>query len=110
MGRKSQQLRKLRKQQQAEQSIQLNEASLPACQPTDKPDSFVAARLARVRKQLDLVDSLLEKEKDPQKLDRLASASMRLSEQERFYANRPAPGARKPSAERVVLKPFSPAS
>lgn len=69
-----------------------------AAEPDRNADeSYKAQRLARVRKQLDRIDSLMEKEIDPQKLDRLASAQARLSEQERILAGRPLPGSHRPS-------------
>lgn len=55
-------------------------------------------RLSRVRKQLDLVDGMIEQEIDPSKLDRLASAQSRLSEQERQLSNRSLPPTLKASA------------
>lgn len=57
---------------------------------------YVNKRLARVRKQLDRIDEMMMRESDPQKLDRLASAQTRLSEQERTLAMRPAPGSLRP--------------
>ena len=59
-------------------------------------DEYRASRLARVRTQLDLIDQLIRCEclkaaMDPSKLDRLASAQSKLSEQERLLAGRPAP-------------------
>lgn len=42
-------------------------------------DPFIAARLARVRGMLDRLDALMEKERDPHCLDRLASAQARLA-------------------------------
>jgi hypothetical protein len=62
-------------------------------------DSYVALRLVRVRAQLDRIDSMIQQEKDPQKLDRLAAASARLSDQEFALAGRPKPGNRKPGPE-----------
>ena len=59
------------------------------------------ARLERVRLQLDRVDAMMLTEDDPQRLDRLASAQMRLSEQERILAGRPLPGSRKPAPDRA---------
>jgi hypothetical protein len=59
-------------------------------------DEFIAKRLARVRKQLDRLDGMIEKETDPMKLDRLASAQARLAEQERILAGRPMPGSFRP--------------
>ena len=72
----------------------------------DSPDVFLSARLVRVRKQLSLVDSALEEEAakgskcDGQRVDRLAAASMRLSDQEFALSNRPKPGNRRPGTER----------
>ena len=69
-------------------------------------DDFLALRLLRVRKQLALVDSALEEEAakgakcDGQRVDRLAAASMRLSDQEFALSNRPKPGNRRPGPER----------
>lgn len=60
---------------------------------TGAADPYVAGRLARVRKQLDRLDRLMCEEADPQRLDRLASAQYRLSEQERILAGRPLPGS-----------------
>jgi hypothetical protein len=48
-------------------------------------------RLSRVRKQLELVDGMIEVETDAAKLDRLASAASRLNEQERQLSNRSLP-------------------
>lgn len=75
---------------------------LPTVSPA-KPapvDEYVIKRLIRVRKQLDRIDRMIMAELDPQKIDRLASAQIRLSEQERLLAGRPLPGSRKPSPER----------
>lgn len=72
---------------------------LPPPQQKDLCD-FCEKRIARVRGMLDKLDTLMEKERDPQKLDRLASAQMRLSEQERIMSGRPLPGSRRPIKER----------
>lgn len=66
-------------------------------------DNHPKSRLIRVRKQLDLLDGLLESQAvkptlDAQCLDRLASALARLSEQERQLAGRPMPGSLRPRA------------
>jgi hypothetical protein len=58
-------------------------------------------RLERVRLQLDRVDKMMMEEDDPQRIDRLASAQMRLAEQERILAGRPLPGSRKPVPDRA---------
>lgn len=54
----------------------------------------------RVREQLAKVDRMILEETDPQRLDRLASAQLRLSEQERILDDRPLPGSRRPAQER----------
>jgi hypothetical protein len=60
--------------------------------PPTELDPYVLARLARVRSQLSRIDELIERERDPNKLERLASASMKLSDQEFALAGRPKPG------------------
>jgi hypothetical protein len=72
--------------------------------PTAKPD-YVAKRLLRVRKQLSKLDRLIESENDPQKLDRLACAQARLSEQERILDNRPLPGSHRPKSPAKAKTP-----
>ena len=62
----------------------------------EKAESFRLERLSRVRAQLTRLDKMLNEEFDPQKLDRLASAIARLSEQERLLTGRPMPGSLKP--------------
>lgn len=69
-------------------------------------DAFLAERLVRVRKQLDKLDSLIEEERDPNRLDRLASAQSRLSEQKRIMSGRPLPGSRRPARERTRPAPM----
>lgn len=76
--------------------------------PTELPadlDEFTARRLVRVRKQLDMLDAEVDAAIPDRRLqDRvkpLVEAQSRLSEQERFLANRPGPGTRKPKAEPV---------
>lgn len=65
-------------------------------------DEFTKRRLLRVRDQLDIVDREVKRcllSDDPEDLERvkpLVESSSRLSEQERFLANRPGPGTRKP--------------
>jgi len=67
-------------------------------------DDYAGRRLARVRMQLDRVDDMMMKESDPQRMDRLASAQARLSEQERVLAGRPLPGSHRPAKERPPTK------
>ena len=83
-----------------ERKIQRQEA---AASPLGEPQNggYVASRRACVREQLARVDEMILKEKDPQRLDRLASAQARLSEQERILDGRPLPGAFRPARPRV---------
>lgn len=88
MAARSAQIRKERRE-----AIQAEvEAALELTKLTD----YVRQRLLRVRTQLDRLDRMMLTETDPQKLDRLASAQARLSEQERTLAMRPAPGSLRP--------------
>jgi len=71
--------------------------------PVSIPDNYIKpelshqeTRLIRVRSQLDMIDSLIAKERLPQNLDRLAAASAKLAEQERVLSDRPLPGSRRP--------------
>lgn len=92
-----------RRSVQARKARHLAPPEPPQPPPTPDPfaDDFTSQRLTRVRKQLERIDSMIETETDPQKLDRLAAASMRLSDQEFALANRPKPGNRRPGPERV---------
>jgi hypothetical protein len=71
----------------------------------------VADRLPRVRKQLERLDDLMKQETDPAKLDRLAAALYRLSEQERIMSGRPLPGSYKPESSsdqsQSMIRPLS---
>lgn len=59
---------------------------------------------ARIKRLSDLMDT----ETDPSKLDRLASAWAKLSDQERITDGRPLPGSRKPANEpSTKRKPFN---
>lgn len=77
----------------------------PQVGPHELLDSYLSRRLSRVREQLDRLDAMLLTEKDAQKIDRLASAQLRLSEQERILAGRPLPGSRRPKEEPDKSKP-----
>ena len=77
----------------------------PPAQAESPADEFIAGRLACVRAQLKLIDAAIQaeltgKEPDGQRVDRLAAASMRLSDQEFALSNRPKPGNRRPGPER----------
>ena len=76
------------------------------------PENFAAIRLSRVREQLNRIDAMILEESDPQRLDRLASAQARLSEQERTLDGRPLPGSMRPSkastARRPTVSPIEP--
>ena len=61
----------------------------------------------RVRAQLDKVDRMIAEERDPVKLDRLASTSARLEEQERRLSNRSLPPTLKAPA-RQRSRPAAP--
>jgi hypothetical protein len=80
------------------------------------PDDFQERRLARVRAQLEGIDSTIEAElsrkdgPDAQRLDRLAAASARLEEQERRLSDRSLPAVKrdngiKKSAASSMLDP-----
>ena len=74
--------------------------------------AYIHRRLARVRKQLDLVDKRIEDEAskqgcDGQLLNWLCQAQDRLSDQERILDNRPLPGSRRPTPERPLRKSYT---
>lgn len=71
--------------------------------PVHSPN-FQQERLSRVRAQLTKIDAMMASETDPSKLDRLASAQARLSEQERILDGRPLPGSHRPSKPRPTGK------
>ena len=68
-------------------------------------EKFYEQRLVRVRKQLEKVDGLIDIETDPAKIDRLASAAIRLSEQERQIVNRSLPPVVRGAAEKTEKPP-----
>lgn len=77
---------------------------LPA--PMPALDDYQVRRLHRVRVQLDQLDEAITRETakerpDGQRLNWLAQAQDRLSEQERILAGRPLPGSRRPSPDRT---------
>jgi hypothetical protein len=57
--------------------------------------------------QLSRLGDMLEKEKAPHKLDRLASAQAKVAEQERVLAGRPLPGSLKHKPVREPSRPSS---
>lgn len=69
------------------------------------PERYVAERLNRVRAQIDRLSTLLDYEKDPRNLDRLAAAIERLHKAEFALAGRPMPGQRRPAPERRTTPP-----
>jgi hypothetical protein len=76
----------------------------PQVGPYEPANDYVSRRLARVRAQLDLVDKAFEIEAtkalpDGQRLNWLAQAQERLSEQERVLDGRPLPGSRRPQKD-----------
>lgn len=62
-------------------------------------NGYMGKRLACVRTQLERLNAMILVEEDPAKLDKLASATFKLSEMERIIAGRPLPGSRRPSKE-----------
>jgi hypothetical protein len=84
-----------RKAAEAQRIANLAATPVPVTLPADG-DPYVLARLTRVRAQLDRLDDMISREKDPHFIDRLASAQQRLSEQERILAGRPLPGSQRP--------------
>jgi len=84
--------------------------TVPAQPPAEQPqaptiDRFASDRLARVRKQLIKLDSMLshacdDPDLDASHIDKFASAIARLSEIERQLADRPLPGSRRPAPEK----------
>lgn len=97
----------------------LNRTSNPAdnFRANGKPhaaDKFLTDELARVRKQIKMLNDRIDAEVEAcpvgkdgverdnsQAIDRLASAIARLSERERQLANRPLPGSYKPQVQRT---------
>ena len=79
---------RLARQKLQEERLKLAEESL----------DFPSRTLSRVRAQIETLLDDLGKERDPQRIDRLASALGRLNEIERQLAGRPMPGSLKPSA------------
>ncbi len=74
-------------------------------QQPDKPmiedaTSYQRTTLLCVREQLKRLAVMMAKETEAQKLDRLASAYAKLSEQERILDGRPLPGSRRPRPEK----------
>ncbi len=61
---------------------------------------FVLVQRDILRARLHQVNLLMMKEKDAQKLDRLASAWSKLAEEERKLDGRPLPGSHRPSKAR----------
>jgi hypothetical protein len=64
--------------------------------PLIPEDGYVKRRQGRVRAQIENVSDMLDKERDPQRLDRLAAALERLVDMERVLDGRPLPGNMKP--------------
>lgn len=109
MARKAHESRMRNKIMRQEAERNLPQISQVTAQPAQ--DEYVAARILRVRRQLGMLDSLLESAKEARDIDRIASAISRLSELERVLSGRPLPGSRKPLAERrnvrSVVAPLS---
>ena len=78
------------------QAAIMREQGEPA-KPLLPDEKYRILRLSRVRRQLDKIDEMIASEPDPQKLDRLASAQMRLAEQERQLSGRSLPPTIRPA-------------
>ena len=92
-------------EREATAKAMISAASTVIVQAAEKPDDYVARRLARVRSQLDSLDERLAvaiaaKELDGRLLSDIAAAQARLSVQEQQLAGRPLPGSRRPGKER----------
>lgn len=98
-ARRSVEVRRAKAEQKRLDTLAAPPTDLP---PVEETDGFTTERIARVRRQLRMIDSLIDHERDPQRLDRLASAQLRLSEQERVLSGRPLPGSRRPGRERTT--------
>lgn len=87
-----------RKKAAEREAMRLNPPPVQPIASVSNPSAdYEKKRLARVRKQLDKLDRMIEEEMDPQKLDRLASAQSRLAKQEQELSGRPLPGSLRPS-------------
>lgn len=87
----------------AESKLRKRALTADPSQETAEAESFRKIRLLRVRKQLDSIDRAIDEAMagivDPAKLDRLASAAIRLNEQERQLSNRSLPPTLKADAK-----------
>ena len=92
MAQRSHEARKMRKLAEA------TKAAIPHPSLQDA-DSYLEKRLTRGRGEVESLSDLLDKEKDPQRIDRLCSGLARLCELERVLAMRPLPGSMKPSKD-----------
>lgn len=94
--------RRLNKIERVKQSAELEQSKAVAeVKAGQAPcDDYRAKRLLRVRKQISRLETMLDDEQDPQKIDRLCSALARLSEIERQLAGRALPGSLKPASLR----------
>lgn len=90
LGRASQAAQKAKKELLAAEKLN------PAAESEDA-EKRRKLRLLRIRKQQDRIDEMLLSEDDAGKLDRLASAAIRLNEQERQLSNRSLPPTLKAS-------------
>ena len=99
--RRNRELEKQRAEREAQAAFIPAQPEPLAQQPPLQPDDFCAKRIKRVRRQLAMLDRLIDAEQDPQRLDRLACAQYRLSEMERILSGRPLPGSQRPRQAKV---------
>lgn len=83
---------------EAKRQAALLRANGEPAKPLLPDEKYRILRLSRVRRQLDKIDDMIADEDDPQRLDRLASAQMRLSEQERQLSGRSLPPTLRPKS------------
>lgn len=103
--------REMARRSNAVQRERKREAKLPLT-TGDYADTHVAQRLARVRKQLALVDSRIEREAkkegaDGQLLNWLCAAQERLNDQEFALSARPKPGNMRVAHSQPIRRPPS---
>lgn len=84
------------KEREILRSLTATVQALPRLEPDD---AFRQRRLERVRQQLNRLDEMAAKEKNPLLLNRLYSAIEKLAEQERILAGRPLPGSHRPAKQ-----------
>ncbi len=86
---------------QAQIHAQIEERARAEQERMTPDEIYRLKRLDRVRRQMAMIDRLIESETMPDALSKLATASAKLADQERLLAGRPTPGSNKPVAKRA---------